>query len=70
MGFLFSANAYAFITMIKGMYKIFLLEILRGCPKVLQNTLLDWAESGLLILMLEKLNWFCLTSLITLVLLM
>ena len=30
----------------------------------------DWAGSGLLISMLERLNWFCLTVLITLVLLM
>ena len=32
--------------------------------------LLDWAGSGLLISMLEKVNWFRLTGLITLVLLM
>ena len=35
-----------------------------------ESDLRDTQGSGLLILMLEKLSWFCLTSLITLVLLM
>ena len=37
---------------------------------MIYKTLYPGAGSGLLISMLEKLNWFCLTSLVTLVLLM
>ena len=37
---------------------------------LIYDTLWNGAESGLLISILEKLNWFCLTGLITLVLLM
>ena len=34
-----------------------------------RQDIVDWAGSGFLISMLEKLNWFCLTGLINLVLL-
>ena len=37
---------------------------------LIYDTLWNGAESGLLISILEKLNWFCLTDLITPVLLM
>ena len=45
------------------------LELASELESDLQDTL-DWAGSGLLISMLEKLKRFCLTGLITLVLLM
>ena len=45
------------------------LELASELKFDLQDTV-DWGGSGLLISMLENLNWFCLTGLITLVLLM
>ena len=45
------------------------LELVSKIEFDLRETV-DWTGSGLLISMLEKWNWFCLTSLITLVLLM
>ena len=45
------------------------LELAFELESDLQNTI-DWGRSNLLISMLEKLNWFRLTGLITLVLLM
>ena len=44
------------------------LELASELESELQDTV-DWARSGLLISILEKLNWFRLTDLITLVLL-
>ena len=45
------------------------LELASELESDLRDTV-DWVRSGLLISMLGKLSWFCLTSLITMVLLM
>ena len=45
------------------------LELASEVESDLPDTV-DWGRSGLLILILENLSWFCLTGLITLVLLM
>ena len=82
--FLYTVTTFLMLSMILLSMLMILLSIVSVIRHLICDSNLNWllnfnlicetlwtgAKSDLLILMLEKLNWFCLTSLITLVLLM